>query len=338
MSRLFRLLPVIIILSAVNIAQAADQDIPAIKTTINRHRILVGDRIRYKAEISSRLDLEIEFPKFKDNKIGECEIKDSGKEIKRRFFGGNRIYINWLDLTSYYIGKRKIPPIEIKYREIRPSLRLANSANEVSEKGEGNWKALKTEELFLTVESVLPRNVRLYDIKDIKGPIYPFSFLKLAMWMIAAAIIVFVLIKLFKKLRKRKPPKTPSQIAIEELEAARAEFSRTGSVKDYYVGISDAVRRYIEVVFSLRAPEMTTQEFLATISGSMKLSAAYKDLLTGFMEACDLVKFAKHAPSRDEIESVFTTAKKFIEETANEYPPSQSINHRAGASADVALK
>jgi len=321
-SRLFRLLPVIVILLAADITPAADQDIPAIKTTINRHRILVGDRIRYKAEISSRLDLEIEFPKFKDNKIGECEIKDSGKEVKKSFFGGNRIYIDWLDLTSYYIGKRNIPPVEIKYRE----------------KGEGNWRALKTEELFFTVESILPRNVRLYDIKDIKGLIYPFSFLALAMWIIAAIVISFALIKLFKKLRKRKPLKLPFQIAIEELEAAKAEFSKTGSAKDYYVRISDAVRRYIEVVFGLRAPEMTTQEFLATISGSMKLSAAYKDLLMGFMEACDLVKFAKHAPSKDEIESVFATAKKFIGETVNEYPPLQSTQKERNASADVALK
>lgn len=64
---------------------------------------------------------------------------------------------------------------------------------------------------------------------------------------------------------------------------------------------------------------MTTQEFLASLGNSWKISAGYKELLKSFMEACDMVKFAKHAPSKDEIESVLTTAKKFIEETKAVY-------------------
>lgn len=292
------------VLLTANMVFAADEDIPSIKTTVNRHRILIGDRIRYNAEISSRLDLEFEFPKFKDNKIDECEIKDSGKETRASLFGG-RSYIFWLDITSYHIGKRTIPPIEIKYRE----------------KGEGNWKTLKTSEITFTVESVLPRNVRLQDIRDIKGPIYPFSFLKLIMWAIAAFIAAWLAVKLLKKLIRKKPPKLPHELAVEALEAARAEFSKTGDVKAYYVAISDAVRKYIETVFKLRAPEMTTQEFLSSLGASWKIFAGYKELLKAFMEACDLVKFARHTPSREEIDSVFTSAKKFIEETKGEYVP-----------------
>lgn len=293
------------LLLVTNTAWALDEDTPFLKNTISRKRILIGDRIRYKAEIFSKLDLEIEFPKFKDNKLGECEIKDSGLEVKKPLFGGRIDYINWLDITSYYIGKRSIPQLEIKYRE----------------KGEGNWKTLKTDELYFTVESVLQRNTPLYDIKDIKGPFYPFSFLKLALWIAAAGIAIWLIIKLLKKLRKIAPPKLPHEIAIEALEAAQSELSKTGDIKEYYVRVSDAVRRYIETVFKLRAPEMTTQEFLNSLGDSRKIFPAYKELLKIFMEACDLVKFAKHAPSRDEIDSVFTTAKRFIEETKGEYVP-----------------
>jgi len=282
------------------IAFAADEDAPFVKTALSRKRILIGDRIRYKVEIFSKLDIEIDFPKFKDNKIDECEIKDSGKEIARPLFGGRSDYTNWLDVTSYYVGKRKIPPIEIKYRQ----------------NGEGNWKVLKTEEMTFTVESVLPRNAALYDIKDIKGPLYPFSFLKLFMWIIVACLVVWIAIKLFNMLKKRAPPKLPHEVAIEALEAARTELAKAGYIKEYYVRICDIVRRYIETVFKLRAPEMTTQEFLASLGDLWKISGGYyKELLKVFMEACDLVKFAKHTPSKEEIESIYTTAKKFIEET-----------------------
>lgn len=304
------------------VASAADDDAPYVKTTLNRKRILIGDRIRYKAEIFSKLDLEIDFPKFKDNKIDECEIKDSGVEIKRPLLGGRSDYICWLDITSYYVGKRKIPPIEIKYRE----------------KGEGNWKTLKTEEQAFTVESVLPRNVALYDIRDIKGPLYPFSFLRLLTWILAACIAIWIVIKLFILLKKRAPPKLPHEAAKEALEAAKAELAKTGDIKEYFVRISDIVRRYIETVFKVRAPEMTTQEFLASLGGSWKISGGYKELLKVFMEACDLVKFAKHTPSKEEMESIYITAKKFIEETKAEYPPSQSMGKRLNASADLKSK
>lgn len=289
-------------------AMAAEDAAPQMKASISRKRIFVGDRIRYKTEIVSRENLETEFPQFKDSKIGDCEIKDSGKSVKRSIFGKNA-YINWLDITSYYVGKRTVPPTEIRYRE----------------KGEGYWRNLKTGEFTFTVESILPRDLKLTDIKDIKGVLYPFSWLRLFLWILAASVGLGIIVRLILKLIfKKARPKLPHEIALEEIEAASSQFAVGGEVKDYYVRISDAVRRYIESVFSLRAPEMTTQEFLRslgapctdTVQGdSSKLKAAHKGLLITFMEACDLVKFAKHKPARNDIEGVFNTAKKFIEES-----------------------
>lgn len=298
-----RLLFLALFLAISAFATAEEDPIASVKASINRKRIFVGDRIRYRAEILSRADLEIEFPQFKDSKIGDCEIKDSGKIVKRSIFGRSS-YINWLEITSYYIGKRTVPSIEIRYRE----------------KGEGYWRKLKTNELTFTVETVLPRGVKLTDIKDIKGVLYPFSWLRFALLLLAASIGLWTMVRLILKfIFKKAPPKLPHEIALEEIEAASKQFAAGGEVKDYYVRISDAVRRYIESVFSLKAPEMTTQEFLKSLSGSSKLEASHKDLLAIFMEACDLVKFAKYKPARNDIESVFNTAKKFIEESKEVY-------------------
>jgi len=285
------------------LAMAGEEASPSIKTSVSKKRIFVGDKIHYKTEITSRDNLEIEFPQLKDSKIGDCEIKDSGKSVKRSIFG-NRSYINWLDITSYYVGKRTIPSIEIKYRE----------------KGEGYWRKLKTDELIFTVETILPRGVKLTDIKDIKGVLYPFSWLKLFIYIFSAVIILWLVAKLILKLIfKKAPPKLPHEVALEEMETASKQFASGSEVKDYYVKISDAVRRYVESVFSLKAPEMTTQEFLTSLSGSSKLQVIHKNLLVTFMEACDLVKFAKYKPARNDIEGVFDTAKKFIEESKDIY-------------------
>ena len=67
LSRIF--IAAVIIMTAHNAFAAKDDAAPSSKISINRKRILVGDRIRYKVEIFSDLDLDIEIPKFKDNKI-----------------------------------------------------------------------------------------------------------------------------------------------------------------------------------------------------------------------------------------------------------------------------
>ncbi len=285
------------------LAMAEDTSAPSLKAGISRKRIFVGDRIRYRIEIVSREDLEIEFPQFKDSKIGDCEIKDYGSSVKRSLFG-KRSYINWMDITSYYVGKRTIPSIEIKYRE----------------RGEGYWRKLNTGEFIFTVETILPKGARLTDIKDIKGVLYPFSWLKLILWIVAALLVLWTIIRLVLKIIfKKAPPKLPHEIALGEIDSASKEFAAGGEVKDYYVKISDAARRYIESAFSLKAPEMTTKEFLASLSGSSKLQTAHKELLAVFMEACDLVKFAKYKPAMNDIDGVFNAAKKFIEESKDVY-------------------
>ena len=71
-----------------------DENSPSMEVSISRKRIFIGDKIRYSAKITSKDDLEIEFPKFKDFvKIGDCEIKDSGRSVKKSIFG-KRTYIN----------------------------------------------------------------------------------------------------------------------------------------------------------------------------------------------------------------------------------------------------
>lgn len=289
----------IFLLSAAALFAAEAQDVPSIKSSISRKRIFVGDRIRYTVEISSRRAIELEFPEFKDNKIDNCEIKDSGQALRKRLFGRGIVYIKWFDITSYYVGEKKLPALEIKYRD----------------KGGGEWKILKTREFSFKVESVLLKHDPLKDVRDIKGLIYPFSFFKLFLW---TALVLFVLIVLYffiKALLRPPAPKPPHEAALDELKLARERFASGGGAKDYYVEISDAIRRYIEAVFALRAPEMTTQEFLNSMSAAGRLPVSYRESLKNFMEACDLVKFARHAPNHAETEAVFETAKKFIEET-----------------------
>ena len=211
----------------------------------------------------------------------------------------------WYYIAAYSVGKHQIPPIEIKYRE----------------KGDAQWKSVQTRALNISIESILPKSNMPADIKEVKGPIYYFEI----NWVLLSGILIIILIiavailYIFRK--KPVPVKLPHEIALEELEAARANFLKSSDLREYYAGISDCVRRYIERSFKLKAPEMTTEEFLGSLRDSTVLSPDQKDLLKAFLNACDLVKFAKYTPARAEMESVFTAAKKFIEETRAMFMP-----------------
>ncbi len=88
-----------------------------------------------------------------------------------------------------------------------------------------------------------------------------------------------------------------------------------GRIKEYYYRLSNIVRHYIENRFNLMAPERTTEEFLAEMMVTGKLTEDHKELVGNFLEHCDMVKFAAYGPDSREIENSFNSAKKLVDET-----------------------
>jgi len=274
----------------------AKEEVPAVRASVDRKTIFIGDRIKYSISVSCGKNMDISFPGFQDDKIGDFEVKESGRVMKNGFFG-TRVITNWYSITVYSIGKHSIPAVEIRYRK-KPSV---------------EWKNIKVKAINIIVQSALPGGSIPSDIRDVKGPI---GFFEINWWVVAAVLVVISAVILYLIRRKRFVPiKLPHETALEELERARANFLRDGNSEDYYASVSDCIRCYIERAFNLKAPEMTTEEFLNSLKETSALSLDQKGLLREFLNACDLVKFAKYAPSKPEADTVFETAGKFIEET-----------------------
>ncbi len=159
--------------------------------------------------------------------------------------------------------------------------------------------------------------------QDIKPPVnLPFNPLILIVIGIVLGLMLLIggmvwFIKKRKKIKKKiEPPKSPEQIAYERLaELLKKNLPQDGKVKQYFIEISDILRRYVEGRFKLRAPELTTPEFLETIKKSNQLTSEHKLLLKEFLVCCDLVKFAKYGPSEKEIEDSAEIVRKFVDET-----------------------
>ena len=165
------------------------------------------------------------------------------------------------------------------------------------------------------------------DIRDIKPPVYfPENYLLLIIIgiIIVLAGLVFLVLFLRRRMKRgadkpRLPEKTAYQLAYEGLLALKREnLAALGKIKEYYFRLSDIVRHYIESRFSIKAPEMTTEEFLFSLRDYDILSSRHKNLLKEFLGLCDIVKFAKYGPTQKEIDESFNAAMKLLEETKND--------------------
>jgi hypothetical protein len=111
------------------------------------------------------------------------------------------------------------------------------------------------------------------------------------------------------------------EIAYTNLRALIARrLVEQGRIKEFYERISGILRHYIEDRFDLRAPERTTEEFLAELGRTDVLAGPDKAVLEEFLTHCDLVKFAKHAPTTEQIQRTFDLVKDFIERTKSDEP------------------
>lgn len=161
------------------------------------------------------------------------------------------------------------------------------------------------------------------DIRDIKPPVaFPAPWMSL---LIVLAVILFAGIAYFayQWYQRHKVQaagkiitKTPWEKAYERLgDLQKSNLLTRGEWGRYYLILSDIVRRYFEERFNVRAPEMTSEEFLASLRNFGGLAPGSRVLLEEFLGVCDMVKFAKHAPDAADGEKNVALVRRMIDET-----------------------
>ncbi len=156
------------------------------------------------------------------------------------------------------------------------------------------------------------------DIYDIRPPYFylkPLTWLWVLLAVLAVIALGIGLWRWLAPLRARRAL-TPYEQALERLEKARSLLNEKDP-EPYAVFVSETVRTYLAQRFQTPSTRRTTEEFLRQMQtdASTPLLAAHRDLLRGFLEACDLVKFAHYQPARDELEQVQQRAVSFVTAT-----------------------
>lgn len=273
----------------------------------------IADRITLEMEMTSDEAYEVTPPAFGE-KLEQFGITDFRSTPPELVGDGKVRESRTYELEPFLSGEYTIPPM---------TFRFAKKDGSDEEPHE-----LETEELTVTVSSLLPEDAENLEIHEIAPPVELPKPTPAWLWPTVAgigAVVLTALGMIFWPRRKAAaqvvPPRPAHEIAFGALAALVAEdLPGKGEVKAFYQRISDILRHYIENRFGLHAPERTTEEFLSELGAGQALEAGHKALLGRFLHHCDLVKFAEHQPTRDDIQSTFDSCKNFILETKQEAP------------------
>lgn len=285
-------------------SHAADKAAKPVEITAkaDREKVNIGDRITVEVTAKNAAGMDVWFPDKPEN-LGEFSLISTASAEKKgaKTKDPSQIYI----LGVYSTGMYVIPPMPVKYRK----------------SGDIDWTTVMSPQIPITVETLLTGDYT--DIKDLKGIVpmrsgFAWKALLITILLALGGLWLYVwktgAFPSFKF--EPPPPKPPYVIAFQELEQLKAmNLPEKGEVKEYYIRLSDITRHYLENRFALRAPEMTTEEFLSLVRGSDGLVQNHRKLLEDFLSHCDMVKFAKYGPTPLEMLDSFKAAWRLVEET-----------------------
>jgi len=151
-------------------------------------------------------------------------------------------------------------------------------------------------------------------------PAPPSRWLWIALAVLGVLVAVSLVLRKFlstpRTILHRPPPIPPYQVALDALAALRRKgWIEEDKVEPFYLALSGIVRRYLEARFGLRAPERTTEEFIRDALHAKCLSDTHRDLVAGFLEQSDLVKFARHTPGATDMHNALDSAECLVRET-----------------------
>lgn len=212
------------------------------------------------------------------------------------------------DLEPFLTGTYDLPAFQFQFFDV-------NDPNKIY--------TLDTEPIPVEITSLSGEDRENLVIEDIEGVVaLPAEIPWPWIWGSLGGLLILSGITMWLILRRRRIPdivrlfKPAHEIAYDRLRRLVAEdLVESGQVKAFYERISTILRHYIEDRFQLRAPERTTEEFLQELKHSPVLPETDKQDLAKFLNHCDLVKFAKHEPTKDQIQTTFDLVKDFVEKT-----------------------
>jgi hypothetical protein len=212
-------------------------------------------------------------------------------------------------LLAFEVGALAIPPIPVTYA------------------AHGRAHEVKTEAVPVEVKSFIGDGKAT--LRDIAGPVRldrrDLTLVYIgsgAAGVLVAALVLFLVRRAWRRRRREVLARLPEAVqrsAHDEAIARLNELEASGALdvedrKPAYLLMSEILREYIGRRFGFPALDLTTFEIRRELAARPGGPAA-ADLVSGWLERADLVKFAGYEASADEARQALYDARIFIDRT-----------------------
>jgi hypothetical protein len=273
----------------------------------------LGDAIYARLEIDAPAGIAIDAPfqEAGDQRLGRFRVVAFTRDTQRKPDGGQH-HEQTYTLDAPSSGRQRIPPLRFEMTDARQG----------SGAGAGKPQEVLTDEVPLEI-APLPAEAASAPLRAALGELDPdvggIGWLTLLGIASAIAIVGSASVLGYRAWRARRRIER-QRSAYDEAVARLRELEDVGPPDDtaadaWFVALSAIVRRYLEQRYEIRAPELTTEEFLQVATARPELSTDHRGLLRSFLERCDRVKFAGYRPDADESLATLKAARGFIEDT-----------------------
>jgi hypothetical protein len=277
----------------------------------------LGDPIHLRLEIESPAGISIEAPfqEAGDQRLGRFRVVAFDRATRHKP-GGGQVQEQTYTLEAYSSGRHRIPPLRLEMIDARAA--GSGGAPDARSKAQ----ELLTDEIPLEVAPV-PAAAVDADLKPPLGaldvrvggtsPLAILGAVSLALVLGSGGLLLYRAARVRRRIQQQRSAYDEAVSALRALEDRGAPDAEAAD--GWFVELSAIVRRYLEQRYEIRAPELTTEEFLLVATARPELSEEHRGLLSSFLERCDRVKFAGYRPDAEESLATLAAARGFIEDT-----------------------
>ncbi len=262
-----------------------------------------------RAELRTASDRTARLPDLRDRVVGFSLAEDFVDEPVREKDGSTTQVANW----------RLVPEACAKAYRIRPFVVEASPKMFSRRDDDGKFSFIAGP---IDFESPAAREPVTGEMEtDPQKDLPPLSW-KLVGWIAfalatLAAVVAGVVIAVQFVVRKlREHRMSPIERAWVELDRLlKKGLPGRGRYKDFYVELTMVVRRYVQRRYGVRAPNLTTEEFLAQFRDA---GGGRRDALAKFLESADLVKFAGVEATPEMADAATDSARGYLKDDATQ--------------------
>lgn len=271
----------------------------------------LGESIYLRLDIDAPAGISVDAPfqEAGDQRLGRFKVVGFVKDTHRNPDGSQHQEQTYT-LEAPSSGKHRVPPLRLEMVDSRSEAKVKDT------------QEILTEEVPLDVAPVAAEVIGK-DLRPAAGKLdpdvggVPWLWIVLGVSIVAVALSGTLLTMRFYAIRRRKQVKKNAyEEAVAKLRTLESRGAPTAEDADaWFVELSSIVRTYVEQRYGLRAPELTTEEFLYIATNWPAMATINRDQLKGFLERCDRVKFAGYRPDSQESIETLAAARAFIEDT-----------------------